>query len=127
VRPGAKREAFVASSLHARRRDQQFCAEGRRVTLQIVCVRAEGEVRIELHGRLSGPEVAEFQQTCADQPPPLRIELENLSGASADGILALKEQRARGARLTGASPYIDLLLRGRSGTGGPGDGSNAAT
>ena len=72
--------------------------------------------------------MAEFEQACADQPPPLRIELENLSGASADGILALKEQRARGARLTGASPYIDLLLRGRSGTGGPGDeGPNAAT
>ena len=63
------------------------------MTLHIVCVRAEGEVRIELHGRLSGPEVEEFQQTCAGQPKPLRIELENLSGASADGILALKEQQ----------------------------------
>jgi hypothetical protein len=118
----------VASSLHAPRRDQQSCAGVQRVTLQIVCVRVEGEVRIELHGRLSGPEVAEFQQACASQPRPLRIELENLSGASADGILALKEQRARGARLTGASPYIDLLLRGRSGAGGAGDaGPDPAT
>jgi hypothetical protein len=87
------------------------------VTLQIVCVRVEGENRIELHGRLSGPEIAEFQAACASQSPPLRIELENLSGASADGILALKEQRARGARLTGASPYITLLLTGPSRAG----------
>jgi hypothetical protein len=96
------------------------------VTLQIVCIPLEGEVRIELHGRLSGPEVAEFQQACASQPKPLRIELENLSGASADGILALKEQRARGARLTGASPYIDLLLSGRpAGRGSAGPGPDA--
>lgn len=96
------------------------------MTLQIVSVRAAGEARIELHGRLSGPEIAEFQAACAAQAPPLHIDLENLSGASPDGILALKEQRARGARLIGASPYIELLLSGgasdapRRGGGGPG-------
>jgi hypothetical protein len=88
------------------------------LTLQIVCVRSDAEVRIELHGRLSGPEIAEFQTACATQSPPLHIDLENLSGASADGILALKEERAKGARLSGASPYIELLLR---------DGANAAS
>ena len=72
---------------------------------------ADPEFLIELHGWLRGPEIAEFQEACA-RPLPLRIDLENLSGASADGILALKEQRARGARLTGASPYIELLLTG---------------
>jgi hypothetical protein len=80
------------------------------VTLHIVCVPADGEALVELHGRLSGPEIAEFQTACAAQGAPLRIGLENLSGASAEGILALKEQRARGARLVGASPYIELLL-----------------
>ena len=80
------------------------------MTLQIVCRTVENGSVIELHGRLSGPEIGEFQGTCAVKPLPLRIELENLSGASADGILALKEQRARGARLVGASPYIELLL-----------------
>ena len=82
------------------------------MTLQIVCVRADDEARVELHGRLSGPEIVEFRTACASLPPPVRIDLENLSGASADGILALREQRARGARLTGASPYIELLLSG---------------
>jgi len=84
--------------------------------LQIVLAHAVGEARIELHGRLSGPEVAEFARACAAQAPPLSIDLENLSGASADGILALKEQRARGAHLTGASPYIELLLGDGPGT-----------
>jgi hypothetical protein len=86
--------------------------------LQIVCRTAGNESVVELHGWLSGPEIGEFQGACALQPLPLRIELENLAGASADGILALKEQRARGALLSGASPYIDLLLRGPSGEGG---------
>jgi hypothetical protein len=97
------------------------------LTLQIVCVRGDEEVRIELHGRLSGPEIAEFQTTCAAQRPPLHIDLENLSGASADGILALKEERAKGARLTGASPYIELLLSGgANGTSKKGDGTPGA-
>lgn len=80
------------------------------MTLQIVGRMVEGEAVVELHGWLSELEIGEFQSECAQHPPPLRIDLKNLSGASADGILALKEQRARGARLTGASPYIELLL-----------------
>ena len=88
------------------------------MTLQIVCRTFERESVIELHGWLSGPEIGEFQQACASKPLPFRITLENLSGASADGILALKEQRARGASLSGASPYIELLLRSPSGEGG---------
>ena len=97
------------------------------MTLQIVC-RATGEESVvELHGWLSGPEIAEFQATCSGKPLPFRIDLENLAGASADGILALKEQQCRGARLVGASPYIDLLLRSRKADGGnkggPGSGA----
>jgi len=81
------------------------------VTLHIVCTRVEGEARIALHGRLSGPEIAELRTACASPAPVrLRIDLENLSGASPDGILALKELRASGAHLIGASPYIELLL-----------------
>jgi len=92
------------------------------VTLQIVSERVEGELRIQLHGRLTGPEIGELRKACASQTPPLRIriDLENLSGASADGILALKELRASGAELVGASPYVELLLGDRSGGAGSG-------
>ena len=92
------------------------------MTLQIVVRDAGEQPVIELHGWLQGPVIVEFQDACAIRQPPLRIDLENLSGASADGILALREQRARGAELTGASPYIELLLSGRQpGAGKHGD------
>lgn len=80
------------------------------MTLQIVGRVVEGEAVVELHGWLSEQELDEFKGECAQHPPPLRIDLQNLAGASADGIMAIKEQQARGARLTGASPYIQLLL-----------------
>ena len=81
------------------------------MTLQIVYRTNEGEGMVELHGWLGKPEVVEFHKVCASTPLPFRVDLTNLTSASADGILALKEQRARGARLVGASPYIALLLR----------------
>jgi hypothetical protein len=98
------------------------------VTLLIASRSVDSESIVELHGRLSGPEVAAFRGACASKPIPLRIDLANLSGASADGILALKEEQARGARLTNASPYVELLLGGTapgSGAGGRGRGPAA--
>jgi len=86
--------------------------EEERVTLQVRCRTVGGEGNVmELHGWLSGPEISEFKAACACRNLPLRIDLEQLAGASPDGILALREQRARGARLEGASPYIQLLLQ----------------
>jgi len=92
------------------------------MTLQIVCRVADRESVVELHGWLSGPEITEFQSTCVSRELPLRIELQSLVGASSEGILALREQRARGARLCRASPYIDLLLRVESDRQGRGTG-----
>ena len=96
------------------------------MTLRIVCVQAEGELRVELHGRLSGPPIAELRTVCASASQPLHLDLENVAGASAEGILALKELRAGGARLSGASPYIDLLLSSRL-AGGEGGGRDPGT
>ena len=90
------------------------------MTLQIVGRMVEGEAVVELHGWLSDLEIDEFRGECALHPPPLRIDLKNLAGASADGILALKELRASGAQLVGASPYVELLLGDRSGRVDPG-------
>src|SRR5262249_57551176 len=67
--------------------------KGERVTLRIVCRRLEKETVIELHGWLSGPEVAEFGRTCDKEAQSIRIDLENLSAVSADGILALPDQQ----------------------------------
>jgi hypothetical protein len=68
---------------------------------------------IELHGWLGKPEIAELHKACESTPPPLCLDLTHLTSASAEGILALKEERARGARLANSSPYIALLLRER--------------
>lgn len=81
------------------------------MTLQIVCRTTEKERVIELHGWLGRPEVGELRKACSSASLPLCLDLTNLTSASTDGIVALKEQRARGARLAGASPYIALLLR----------------
>jgi hypothetical protein len=70
----------------------------------------EREPVLVLHGRLAGPEVAEFERIPATAPLPLRIDLEYLVGADASGLGALRAQRERGARLTTASVYVRLLL-----------------
>jgi hypothetical protein len=81
------------------------------MTLQIVCrTNGVGGV-VELHGWLGRAEVVEFHKVCASTPLPFRVDLTNLTSASVEGILALKEERAKGVRLVGASPYIALLLR----------------
>jgi hypothetical protein len=82
------------------------------VTLRIISTTVVHGSMVELHGWLNGPEVAEFRKVCAAKTLPLSIDLKHLVGADAAGILALREQRARGAGLVGASPYIELLLQG---------------
>src|SRR5262249_29655381 len=98
------------------------CAfEEESVTLRIVSLKQEDETILELHGWVSGREVAELLAACAAAPLPLRIDLANVACASAEGVLALRELRARGARLVNASPYLELLLgapNGRRASGG---------
>ena len=80
------------------------------MVLKIVSeVREDGGVLV-LHGWLSGPEVTEFERVCAAAPGPPLIDLHNLAGVDSNGLRALAAQRERGSRLTGASPYVELLL-----------------
>lgn len=65
---------------------------------------------IALHGWLSAAEVVEFERAAAAGGRPPRIELGQLAGLDAAGARALRAQRERGALLTGASPYIALLI-----------------
>ena len=67
---------------------------------------------VALHGWLSGEEVGVFETSCAALALPVRIDLANLTGADLPGLQALLRQSERGARITGASPYIELLLQG---------------
>jgi hypothetical protein len=80
------------------------------MTLRIVEENAALETVIALHGWLSAAEVVELERTTAAARRPPRIELGQLAGIDAEGARALRRQRARGALLTGATPYIALLI-----------------
>ena len=80
------------------------------MTLRIVAeVERQGPV-IALHGWLGAAEVAELEQAAAAAGRPPRIELGQLAGIDAAGARALRAQRDKGAALTGATPYIALLI-----------------
>lgn len=80
------------------------------MTLRIFENAVEGEAVIALHGWLSSAEVAEVERLAAESSRPLRIELGQLAGVDEDGLRVLRRLRGGGARLTGASPYVELLL-----------------
>jgi len=90
------------------------------MTLRIDLLAGKGPATIALHGWLSAAEVAEFERTVAEAGLPLRIDLAQLAGADAEGRRCLCRQERRGASLTGASPYIGLLLE-RSAGGAEGE------
>jgi hypothetical protein len=76
-----------------------------------IVVRLGGDSSVlELNGWLREAEVAVFEEACASQGAPVRIDLKNLLGLDAEGLQALHRQRARGVSMTGASPYIELLM-----------------
>jgi hypothetical protein len=79
--------------------------------LRIVTRVAKTENALVLDGWLSGPEVAEFERVADSLGVPLQIDLAHVAGADSAGLAALRAQLARGAALTNATPYIDLLLR----------------
>ena len=90
------------------------------MTLRIFEEPREGEDIVSLHGWLSVAEVPELEKTAAAHADRLRIDLAQLAGIDADGLQALVRLRAGGARLTGASPFVELLLR-HAGSRGHGD------
>jgi CheY-like chemotaxis protein len=80
------------------------------MTLRIFEQDDEGEVVMALHGWLSAAEVGELERLFASRAQPPRIDLAQLTGVDMDGLRALRRLREDGARLTGATPYVALLL-----------------
>jgi hypothetical protein len=76
-----------------------------------VTVIAEGDGTVlRVDGRLLGNGVAELIRVSVRDAQPLTLDLSGLLFADADGVTALKELRARGARLRNVPPYVSLLL-----------------
>ncbi len=80
------------------------------MTLRIFQDAGEEGAALALHGWLSAAEAPELERLAAAQRAPLTIDLAHLVGADADGLGVLLRLRGCGARLTGASPFIELML-----------------
>lgn len=87
------------------------------MTLRILERGSEHEAVIELHGWLSAAEVTEVERLAGERASTVRIDLTQLAGVDMPGLEALRRLQASGARLTGMTPYIELLLQ-RLATGG---------
>jgi len=75
---------------------------------------AEGErgACIKVAGRLEEPAACELLDLCRDREGPLLIDVEEISSLDRASVETLRDLRAAGARIVGASPYIAMLLNG---------------
>ncbi len=67
-------------------------------------------VRVE--GHLQGDGVAELERTCRNVTGPVMLDLSALLTADEVGLSLLRSLRDAGAVVTGASPFLRLLLNG---------------
>jgi len=68
-------------------------------------------VVLHLAGSLAGLDVGILRDSVASQGLPDQIDLSEVEFLDADGASALLGLEARGARLVGAEPFVELLLR----------------
>jgi anti-anti-sigma regulatory factor len=80
------------------------------MTLRIFVEIDEGQATVALHGRLTADEVPEVEKVASSQDRPLRIDLAQLTSVDSDGLQALRRLCERGARVTDASPFIEMML-----------------
>ena len=80
------------------------------MTLRISTVGPDPTMALKLDGRLTSEEVPELRRVCADLKGQATLDLTDLQFADRTGVSVLRELRAHGAKFTGASPYIELLI-----------------
>jgi len=72
----------------------------------------KGVTVLRVEGRLCGDEVAELTRESGRVTGRLELDLAELLTADEVGLSLLRSLRESGAALTGASPFIELLLGG---------------
>jgi hypothetical protein len=65
---------------------------------------------VRVHGQLGQDDVAVFDEACGCASGPLCLDLAELRGLDERGVEAIRAVVANGARLSGASPYVELRL-----------------
>jgi len=83
------------------------------MTLQISAIGPDPAPSFKLAGRLTAEEVPELLHVCAGPRQKVVLDLTDLHFADRQGVGVLRELRAHGADLVGASPYLLLLLAER--------------
>ncbi len=79
--------------------------------LRITKTTAGTVTTLRIDGELTGEGVAELEKACASVDGPVDLDLSQLMKADAEGVRALKNVLGSGARLVGASVYIELLMK----------------
>ncbi|MGH9365636.1 MAG: hypothetical protein ACRD1B_10305 [Thermoanaerobaculia bacterium] len=80
------------------------------MTLKISSEHKAENTVVRVEGRLEGEGVAELDRVCRGAARPLHLELGSLLSLDEVGVGLLRSLVASGATVTGASPYIRLLL-----------------
>ena len=83
---------------------------GEAMSLRISEITDTSGTTLRVDGRLLGSDVSELARAGAHAALPLALDLSGLQFADADGVDALRDLRARGARLDNIPPYVALLL-----------------
>ena len=87
-----------------------------RVVIRIDSLKEDSTVVMHVAGSLAGSDVAVLRDSVARQGVPDEIDLSEVQFVDAEGARELVGLEARGASLVGAAPFIELLLRTRSGS-----------
>jgi hypothetical protein len=66
---------------------------------------------IQVAGDLRGRGIVELERVCRETVGPFTLDLANLRSLEAGGVELIRELAARGAKMTGVSPYVGLLLK----------------
>jgi hypothetical protein len=82
----------------------------RRLTIRISTEAGGTVTTIRIEGKLTSVSVPDVRTACESANPPLHLDLSGLFSADSDGIRALRSLSEAGAKLHGASPYINQLL-----------------
>ena len=76
--------------------------------------KADHSVTLKLEGRVVGPWVGELQQACElilSEDRKLKLDLEEVSFADADGVVTLTSLKLRGVTITNCSPFVEEQLK----------------
>jgi hypothetical protein len=84
--------------------------------LRLTVSRRDETTVLKLDGRLAARSLGELDRLVRSAGGPIVVDLSNLVSADDAGVATLRTLAGQGVRLTGASPFVSLLLGERGGS-----------